>query len=72
MPEKLRVLGKDGQWIEYDYVDRGKGEVYVPRLCGTWLIAASGMYGNVGGNDPFIYTVHPDDCARIAQGEDHA
>jgi hypothetical protein len=62
--EIIRVKAKDARWLEFDCEVRERNgqtaTIYVPEQRGTWAIT--------GGNDPWIYTLHPDDCARICAG----
>lgn len=64
----IRIQRKDGGWLSTQCEAKADGtgaEVHVPSLKGTWLIHREGMIANVGGNDWAIYTLHPEDCARI-------
>lgn len=67
----LRIQAADNSWIPLDVVAKfgdGGCEVTVlrgPRGRGHWLISSGGMVANIGGNDPWIYTLHPEDCERI-------
>lgn len=68
MRETVRVETRDGAWKGYPCSFRvvdGAVELRVPKLAGTWLITKRGMFANVGGNDWAIYTLHPEDCARL-------
>jgi hypothetical protein len=55
--------------MAYELVDRNENSarIRVPEMRGEWLIDASRMFGNVGGNDWAIYTLHPADCAAIVR-----
>jgi len=71
--EYVRCLGCNGEWIVMpcrimaDSVTHAgrSARISVPEMNGEWLISPEGMFGNVGGNDWAIYTLHPDDCARL-------
>ena len=65
----IRVQREDGGWTELECSisgQNGSPELTVPGW-GVWSISEAAMIGNIGGNDWRIYTLHPDDCARLVE-----
>lgn len=69
----IRLQTADGNWkpFECQAIEQtgNTATLKVPALHGEWLIHKDGMTANVGGNDWRIYTLHPEDCARLCQHE---
>lgn len=65
--DTIRVQQVDGSWLECECRVIAPGEIEVPMFVARWLICETGMIANVGGNDWRIYTLHPDDCARLCK-----
>ena len=61
---QIRVQSSRGNWVplEVTPIVGDRGLIRVPSMKGEWMLSPDGsMVANVGGNDPWIYTIHPDD-----------
>jgi hypothetical protein len=66
----IRAQRTDGTWLQLSCeirIHESYPEIYVPEWNQVWAISETGMIGNIGGNDWRIYTLHPDDCAKIVE-----
>ena len=68
MKTTVRAQGKDGAWFPIAVTATKEPDMPValkPSPTEEWLIGSAGMFANIGGSDWRIYTLHPEDCARI-------
>lgn len=69
-PKTVRLKTNGDGWTEPMPVeimenDGGLVTLRVLPLRQTWMIGDTGMIANIGGNCPYTYEIHPDDCKAI-------